>query len=785
MKKIFMILGLACSAALAYGQTGTITGKIINASGEPAANVLLSLEGTNIETATDENGNFTLQGTEGSYKLIIHSAYAKKKEIEVKISDEETLALPDIKLGKNVRELDEVVIGGQRQGYNADKVSSTLRLETPLLETPQNIQIITAKALADQQVVSMSDGAIRNVSGATKIEHWDQFARINMRGSRASAFRNGVNVVSSWGPLAEDMSTVDHIEFVKGPAGFMMSNGEPSGIYNIVTKKPTGVTRGEASFMMGSYDLYRAALDLDGHLDKNSKLLYRLNVMGQTQNSFRDYQFNNKYGISPVLTYRIDDNTSVTAEYSFQYVRMSDVGSSYVFSPKGYADLPRNFTTAEPGIDPTVIKDHSLFLYLHHKFNEDWKVTAQVAYLNFKQDGSSLWPNALAANGDMIRSIGNFDAANQSRFGQVFVNGNVETGPVHHRILAGLDLGVRENTYDWSQGGPLDDSTKPFNIYHPVYGSPKNGIPVFDRTKSLTHRAGTTAVNQSYSGIYLQDEIGFWENRIRLTLAGRYTYVRESSYGTIVENKRFTPRIGLSVSVNKSTSLYALYDQSFMPQSGLLRGGKLPEPVTGNNMEVGIKKDWLNGRWSSTLSVYRILKNGQLVTDPDTSGGNQNLRYSLQLGQTRTEGVELDIRGEIVNGLNLIVNYAYTNSEISKDIDESNVGSLVPGFAKHVANGWLTYRIQEGVLRGVGFSGGFTYQKDRSTWSWGADNQMALPDYFRLDGGLSWQNNKMTVVLNVNNVLDKYLYSGAPYGSFYYWQTEAPRNFRLSVGYRF
>src|SRR5690606_708434 len=116
-------------------------------------------------------------------------------------------------------------------------------------------------------ITQFDQGVIRNVSGATKLEHWADYTRINMRGSRASEFRNGMNVTSTWGPLTADMSVVDHIEFVKGPAGFMMSNGEPSGIFNIVTKKPTGVTQGEVSMMLGSYDFYRGAIDLDGKLD--------------------------------------------------------------------------------------------------------------------------------------------------------------------------------------------------------------------------------------------------------------------------------------------------------------------------------------------------------------------------------------------------------------------------------------------------------------------------------------------------------------------------------------
>src|SRR6185312_12461052 len=186
-------------------------------------------------------------------------------------------------LNENAQRLKEVVVSGAPRKYKIDQPSNSLRLDEPLLEVAQNIQVVTSGTLADQQVISMSDNLIRNVSGAVKMEHWgDLYANISMRGSQIQAFRNGFNVVASyWGPLTEDMSFVDHIEFVKGPAGFMLGNGDPAGLYNLVTKKPTGQTKGEFSFTTGSYGLYRSTLDLDGKLSKDGKLLYRLNLSAQ------------------------------------------------------------------------------------------------------------------------------------------------------------------------------------------------------------------------------------------------------------------------------------------------------------------------------------------------------------------------------------------------------------------------------------------------------------------------------------------------------------------------
>jgi iron complex outermembrane receptor protein len=135
--------------------------------------------------------------------------------------------------------LQEVSVTEERKRYTENTPSSSLRVMTPIQEMPQNIQIVTKGMLQDQQVISMSDGLIRNVSGLVRAEHWgDMYTNITARGSQIQAFRNGFNVVNSyWGPLTEDMSLVENIEFVKGPAGFMLSSGDPSGLYNVVTKK--------------------------------------------------------------------------------------------------------------------------------------------------------------------------------------------------------------------------------------------------------------------------------------------------------------------------------------------------------------------------------------------------------------------------------------------------------------------------------------------------------------------------------------------------------------------
>lgn len=680
--------------------------------------------------------------------------------------------------------LEEVIINGLKNKYKIDKPSSSLRLEGNLLEIPQNIQVLDSQLIADQQIYSVSDGIAKNVSGAARIEEWgDMYTYITMRGTRAASFRNGMNTAFTYGILSEDMSFVDRIEFVKGPAGFMMSNGEPSGIYNVVTKRPTGQNKGNFAFGLGSYGLYRSSLDLDGVLNKNHSLQYRLNISAQSNNSFREYESTRRINIAPVLQYRIDNKSILTLEYILQRAKLPDLGVGYLFSKTGYGTIDRKKTLADPGIEPTVVNDQNITVNLEHLFNENWKLTAQLSYFDYNQKGSFIWIKNIDNIGNIQRIHYIWDAKNEMTFGQAFVNGKFRTGKLKHTLLGGVDVSNKSYIADFSQSNLLD-SIGTFNINRDYYQKPYYGIGKFDRTVPLKERVGNGFLLESrITSIYLQDELTFFRDRLHLTLASRYTYLKDNSHGLVYENKRLTPRVGLSYSLNKYTNVYALYDQNFVPQTGKLRSGGQIKPMTGNNLEIGLKKDWLKGKWNTTLSLYRIMKNNQVSKDPDNVSGEN---YVLQFGETKTQGIEFDIKGEIFQGMNLMANYAFTESIITKSTNKYEKGMLVPGYAKHNINTWLNYKIQEGEFKNLAISTGISYMLDRATWWNGNYEGESLPNYFRLDGALSWNSEKFSIHLNIYNILDKYLYNGAYHSSgWYYWRPEAPRNFRLNITYNF
>lgn len=308
----------------------------------------------------------------------------------------------------------------------------------------------------------------------------------------------------------------------------------------------------------------------------------------------------------------------------------------------------------------------------------------------------------------------------------------------------------------------------------------------------------------SYGSAYAQDELAFFNDKLRLSLGLRFTYSETVGRTRAAEMKDnvFSPRVGLSYSINKSTSVYGLFDQSYVPVAGTDRDGNAFKPIRGNDIEAGIKKEWFNGHWVSSLTGYIINRKNSLVSDPNNVVGGQ--QFQIQLGETRTKGIELDISGEIFPGMNVNANYALTDSKITKDtVNSPKIGNVTPNTAKHTANGWLNYRIQRGALEGFGLMGGVSAMIDRYI---GTTKEPNFPNYFRADGGISYQKGRYSISLLVNNLLNhqRLLTAGSTAAKtatwtdmkgvkratdhsvdYYTYIVEARRNMRIGITYRF
>lgn len=757
----------------------------VTQSGQPVAGATVRLLPTNEGGLTDSSGRFAVRSA--GEVTAVRVSYVGYQTRTVAVGNDAVL---NIALVADARNLDEVTVTSKYyKQYSVGTVSSALRLRTPLLNLSQTIQVVSPELIFDQGSFNMTESVSRNVSGVVRQEVSNNLGPyLFMRGGQIATLRNGIDLTPIYrGPVPEDAAIIDRVEFIKGPSLFMNNIGDPAGSFNVVTKQPTGSPHRTITAMLGNWNFYRLAGDFDGLLDKRGKLQYRLNVMGTTTNSFVKYDFNRRFLVAPVLKYRLSDRTYVSAEYMFQTFRYA-MYSPIVMTPNGFGSLPVDFTITEPSLNPIRVSDHSGFLTLAHQFSSNWQFTARGAFLRNNAEGAYMWVTGVnPANPNVLLRNPKYDL-NQTfvTSQQAFVNGRATTGGITHQLLAGVDVNQKQflaNSYvQYDTYKAANGSTQlryyPLDITNPVYGT---DIPDYTTPGGLANRNTTQHIR--YYSAYALDELALLANKLRLTVGGRFTSVRTdnnvSDVVTTSADRIVTPRLGVNYALLPSLTMYALYDRTLIPQAGITSSGEAVQPLKGENREVGIKKNWLGGRWNTTLSLYRIKRSNIIATDPNNS------LYRIQVGQTSARGVDVDVVGQVATGLNVVLNYAYNDSRIDNDVNTALIGTPTPMYVKHIQNTWLNYALPLKRLTGLTLSLGYQYQGGRGE-RFATANQHKTPDYFRLDAGVAWQRDRLKLNLLVNNLLNKQLIATPWYrNGLYYWVPQAPINGRLAASYSF
>jgi iron complex outermembrane receptor protein len=288
----------------------------------------------------------------------------------------------------------------------------------------------------------------------------------------------------------------------------------------------------------------------------------------------------------------------------------------------------------------------------------------------------------------------------------------------------------------------------PINIFDPVY----KVLPRPD-IEDLSLVLNADEVTDRL-GIYLQDQIALSPN-VQLLLGGRFDYVDQElkNNPTVFDpigsednptNDAFSPQIGIVYKPIEPISLYASYSRSFEPNTGTTATGEFLEPERGTQYEVGVKADLLDRRLFTTLAFYHLTRSNVATTDPDDPN------FSIAVGEQRSQGIELDIIGEILPGWNIIAGYAYNDAEITED-NEYEVGNRLYNVPKHSASLWTTYEIQSGNLQGLGFGIGFNYVGERAG---DLENSYEVPSYFLTNAAIYYQRDNWRAALNFKNLFD-------------------------------
>ncbi|MBN8787387.1 MAG: TonB-dependent receptor, partial [Terrimonas sp.] len=372
-KKASLLLCFSILAAVLQAQSdkGNIEGHIITSDGGPASYVSVLLKGDKKAVITDNEGKFVLAGIKpGSYTLLATLVGYNPVERLVEVEAGKTAHI-SLQINASERELKEVIVNANRKSYIAEKPSASLRLNAPLIEVPQNITIATKQSLRDMGLLSKTE-IFRLSSGITRSYGGSMDMTVQIRGTNATygTYRNGIGGPIWWN-AQEDASMIERLEFVKGPAGFMLANAEPGGLINTVTKQPTHQQIAEIGFGVGSWNMMRTNIDLGGEFKKEGKLTYRLNAGVQKNNEFYQFGRFNRFFVAPVLKYEFSENTSLTIEHNYVKARAQENTHSMMSVNGDLWAVPINIAINDPNNPMWGAADIYNRVYLQHRFNDN------------------------------------------------------------------------------------------------------------------------------------------------------------------------------------------------------------------------------------------------------------------------------------------------------------------------------------------------------------------------------------------------------------------------------
>ncbi|MEO1352016.1 MAG: TonB-dependent siderophore receptor [Cyanobacteria bacterium J06635_15] len=682
----------------------------------------------------------------------------------------------------------QIVVTGEALGsaYVVPQATTATRTETPLLEIPQSIQVIPQQVLEDQQVIRL-DEALRNVSGVVADTTEGAGFQFSVRGfPSARLLRDGFSLsgsdaLSNTGILAlPEIANVEQLEVLKGPASILYGEIQPGGVINLVTEQPTPEPLYEAELQLGSRSLIRPQLDFSDRLTADGRLRYRFNALVQREDGFRDFnQGIEREFIAPVVAWNISDRTTLTLD--FEYLRDERPNDAGLLAfGQGVVDVPRDRIVGEP--DDVVERSFITTGYrLVHQFSDTWQVRHAFRHSNQTYSSNFFLPLTFNETTGIVARLGGGTEWYQDFYGlQTDVVGNFTTGSIEHTLLFGIDLSRDrsdiESRVNLAALSPLD-------IFNPTYGNVQR-LPF----EQLLNPARVQDVTTSRLGLFLQDQIELFET-VNLLAGIRYDTVSQAVTNapslfdaTGSESRQtvdaVTPRFGLVYQPIPEIAVYASYSQSFTPSSATNLAGNLLEPETGEGLEIGFKTELFNQRLIATLAYFDITRQNVATLDPNAPPLSN---ASVATGEQRSQGIELDLSGEILPGWQVIANYAYTDARVTQD-NAIPLGNGLAGIPEHSANVWTTYTLQDGDLAGLGFGLGFNYVGERPG---DLNNSFRLDEYWVTNAAIFYDRNDFQLALNFKNLFNTNYIQGTPISRVRGIEPGEPFTIVGSISFRF
>ncbi|MEZ2297193.1 TonB-dependent siderophore receptor [Variovorax sp. RCC_210] len=667
-------------------------------------------------------------------------AYADEKDE----SGEPRRALPTVTVSSDSGE----TATGPVTGFVARRGGTATKTDTPLIETPQAISVITRDQMEAQGALTLRETT--NYTAGVVSSYFDsRVDSFKVRGGDAVQYLDGLQrTYGTYNSTKVEPYLLERVELLRGPSSVLYGQGGIGGVLNLVSKRPQAEAQREVQVQAGSHDRKQVAADFTGPLDAEGKWLYRLVAVNRDSGTQVDHAPDDRILVAPSLTWRPSTDTSLTLQASYQKDKSGSLIGFFpwqgTLQPSLYGQIPTSTFTGEPGFDRYDSRNTSLGYLFSHRIDDTWTVRQ-----NLRSTESKVWYDtaytsftANRATGRPARPVFNIDQRTIERdlsstisAGKMLLVDNqaeahFKTGGVEHTLLVGADFQRNQTSQLTGRGraGALD-------VYAPVYGN--YTPPAF-----LTRQP---AVVQKQVGIYAQDQVkyGRWVGLLGLRHDKADTDT-EGRPAAAVDDKATTKRAGLVYLADGGWAPYLSYAESFLPLGGVDLNNTPFKPQRGKQWEAGVKWEPEGQRTSFMAALYDLRDTNRKTTDPT------NPLNSVQLGEVHVKGLELEYKGSIARDWDWIASYAYTDARVSRS-NGADLGKRLSGVPRHTASAWVMRRFSIGGVPGFSLGGGVRYLGE----SWDGTDALRTPSVTLFDAMFAWDNGPLRLSLNASNLTDK------------------------------
>ncbi|MDQ1081556.1 TonB-dependent siderophore receptor [Pseudoroseomonas cervicalis] len=646
------------------------------------------------------------------------------------------VALPELSVtGRAERALEPV------QGFVARQSVTGSKTDTPILEVPQSLSVITRDSMNARQVqtleqaMSYSAGVQAGMYGNSGRYDW-----FRIRGF--DAHTNGIYLDGlryNLGALTSKFEPygLERLEVLRGPASVLFGQNEPGGMVNMVSRRPTQTAQGEVRLSAGTNDRKQAEFTTSGPLDAAGEWSYSLTGVLRDANLQSGHGKDDRTFIAPALTWRPSDNTRFT--FLAHYQRDLTHGDEFLpytgtVTRSAFGRVPTTIFSGEPNLDHYNRTVWGAGYEFEHRFDEVFSVRQNLRYTKVDYDWYQTYGLGLASGSQRLMNRYAYQSVVEGS--SIAVDNQLEarfdTGPLRHTVLAGLDYS--RTLYGARNSGA---TASPLDLYRPVYAG------VGPRLATTADTMTTTDV----LGLYLQDQIRFGERWVATV------GIRQDWYDQDVRNRRtggltssdgdaFTWRAGLTYQAPNGLAPYVSYTESFMPETGVNFYGEAYEPTTGRQYEAGVKYQPPGGSSFAQLAVFDLTKQNVRGTDPN------NPLNSVQTGEIRVRGVELEAMVNLAPGFDLLGSLTWWDAEITRSTNAATRGNRPNGVPEWLASLYAQYSFAEatGPISGLTIGGGVRYVGRTPVGD--AHLASAVPAVTLFDAAISYDLSKLGTTFN-------------------------------------